>query len=77
VDVSPPSPPLSPFPPPKIMTEQHFEFLSTSCRFKNSEILVGKKGGKEAIFLQHPVVKNLSVCVVDIVLNHRALRLAI
>jgi len=67
----------SPFPPLKIMTEQDFECLSTSCRFKNSETLVGKKGGREATFLQDPVVKYLSVCVVDIVLNHRVLKLII
>ena len=72
VDVPPPPPPPLPLPPPKIITEQHFEFLSTSCRFKNSKTLVGKKGGKGAIFLQRPVVKCLSVCVVDIVINHSA-----
>jgi hypothetical protein len=57
------------------MTEQHFECLSTSCRFKNSETLVGKNGGEEATVLQHPVVKYLSVRVVDIVFNHRVLKL--
>jgi len=68
---------LPPPPPFKIMTEQHFECLSTSCRFKNSETLVGKKGGKEANFLQQPMVKYLSVSVGDIVLNYTALKLTI
>ena len=67
--------PLPP-PPHKIMVEQPFECPETSCRFNNSVSLVVKKGGKKQYF-EHAVLKYLSVCVVNVVRDRRALKLAI